>query len=187
MLVDFCSMTEEQLRYPLGRFDLERTDWQLEELLEAVLHIQSLPEELSRLLQGLEPAALNNTYRPGSWTALQVIHHLADSHLNAWVRTKLILTEEEPVIKPYEEELWAQGDDYGYSYEASFMVLLGLHQRWSLLLLQCLKKPELLFRGMQHPQLGRRISLAQLIAMYGWHSRHHLMHLKIALGHASNG
>lgn len=174
-------MTEEQLRYPIGRFNWERTDWQLEELLEAVLQIQSLPEELSRLLKGVDADALNKTYRPGSWTALQVIHHLADSHLNAWVRTKLILTEDEPQIKPWEEELWAQGADYSYAYEASFMLLLGLHQRWSLLLLNCLKNPELLLRGMYHPQLERRVSLAQLIAMYGWHSTHHLMHLRIAL------
>ena len=104
-------MTAEQLKYPIGRFDWERTEWQLEELLEAVLQIQSLPEELSRLLRGVDVNSLNNTYRPGSWTALQVIHHLADSHLNAWVRTKLILTEEEPQIKPWEEELWAQGED----------------------------------------------------------------------------
>jgi hypothetical protein len=175
-------MNDEQLRYPIGKFSWEKTDWQLEELLEAVLQIQSLPESLSRILKGVTPDDLQRSYRTGGWTALQVIHHLADSHLNAWVRTKLLLTENEPVIKPWEEELWAAGEDYGYSHEASFMILLGLHQRWSLLLLNVLKKPELLQRGMQHPQLGKRITLAQLIAMYGWHSTHHLMHLKLALG-----
>jgi len=174
-------MSDEHLRYPLGRFDWERTDWQLDELLQSVLQIQALPGELSKLLSGVPEEALQKTYRPGGWTALQVIHHLADSHMNAWVRTKLILTEDEPIIKPYEEELWAAGEDYKYSHEASFMLLLGLHQRWSLLLLNSLKKPELLLRGMQHPQLGKRITLAQLTAQYGWHSKHHLMHLHLAL------
>ena len=175
-------MELEQLKYPVGRFDRDKTDYQLEELLECVLHIQNLPNELARLLNGITPEALQKTYREGSWTVQQILHHLADSHMNAWVRTKLVLTEENPTVKPYDENAWAAGRDYGYTYESSYILLVGLHQRWSLLLLECLKTPELLLRTWYQPEHQKSFTLAQLIAMYGWHCRTHLGHLKLALG-----
>ncbi len=171
----------EHVKYPIGRFEMDRNDWPLETLLQQVIRIQQLPAELSKLLNGVDKDGLQAQYRPGSWTVLQILHHLADAHMNAWVRTKLVLTEDNPVIKPWDENAWVQGPDYGFAHEASFMLLLGLHQRWSLLLLDCLKKPELLTRTFFHPEHQKTFSLAWLIAMYGWHGHHHLAQIQIAL------
>ena len=172
----------EHLKYPIGKFDLEKTDYQLEELLECVLQIQALPNELSKLLNGISAENAENTYRPGGWNVRQIIHHIADSHLNAWVRTKLLLTEDNPTVKPYDENAWAAGKDYGFAFEASYLMLVGIHQRWSLLLLETLKTPELLSRTFFHPEHNKSFSLAQLIAMYAWHGNTHLAHIRIALG-----
>lgn len=119
----------EHLKYPVGKFDSERTEYPLEEMLEYVLQIQALPNELSKLLNGISAESAENTYRPGGWNVRQIIHHLADAHLNAWVRTKLTLTEENPTVKPWNENAWAEGKDYGFAYEASFLMLVGIHQR----------------------------------------------------------
>lgn len=172
----------EHLKYPVGKFDSEKTDYQLEELLECVLQIQALPNELSKLLNGITAETAENSYRPGGWNIRQIIHHLADSHMNAWIRTKLLLSEENPTVKPYDENLWAAERDYGYAYEASYIILVGVHQRWSLLLLDTLKTPELLSRTFFHPEHNKSFSLAQLIAMYAWHGNTHLGHIRIALG-----
>ena len=174
-------MEIENLKYPVGRFNWDKNDYTLEELLEFVLQIQAFPNELSKLLNGIQPEQLQNRYREGSWTILQIIHHLADAHLNAWVRTKLLLTEENPVVKPWDENLWAEGRDYGYAYESSYLVLVGVHQRWSLLLLESFKTPELLLRTFFHPEHQKSFSLSQLIAAYAWHGRTHLGHMSLAL------
>ncbi|MFM7764019.1 MAG: YfiT family bacillithiol transferase, partial [Sphingomonadales bacterium] len=152
------------------------------EMLEYVLQIQVLPNELSKLLNRISAESTENTYRPGGWNVRQIIHHLADAHLNAWVRTKLTLTEENPTVKPWNENAWAEGKDYGFAYEASFLMLVGIHQRWSLLLLETLKTPELLLRNFFHPEHNKSFTLAQLIAMYAWHGNTHLGHIRIALG-----
>ncbi len=172
----------EHLKFPIGKFDSEKTDYQLEELLECVLQIQALPNELSKLLNGISAENAENTYRPGGWNVRQIIHHIADSHLNAWVRTKLLLTEDNPTVKPYDENAWAAGKDYGFAFEASYLMLVGIHQRWSLLLLETLKTPELLSRTFFHPEHNKSFSLAQLIAMYAWHGNTHLAHIRIAIG-----
>ena len=168
-------------RYPIGKFDNTKTDWQLEELLEAVVNIQSMPNELAKLLKDITPEQLAKTYRDGGWNVQQIVHHMADSHMNAWIRTKLVLTEDNPAVKPYKEKLWAEGKDYSYHYEASYVIIVALHQRWSLLLLECLKNPETLLRTYYHPESERTFTLAQLIALYGWHSKHHLEHIRAAL------
>lgn len=175
-------MDNEKLRYPIGKFDYEKNDWQLEELLQAVVNIQALPNELAKLFKEMKAEDLQKTYRDGSWTVQQIIHHLADSHMNAFIRMKLALTETNPQIKPYDENAWAEGKDYQFNYEASYVILVGLHQRWSLMLLEVMKTPELLLRTVFHPQWQKSFTLAQLIAQYGWHSMQHLAHLKLALG-----
>jgi uncharacterized damage-inducible protein DinB len=177
-------MTDKELearRYPIGRFEADRQEWPLEALLENVLRIQALPATLSKLLSGLEEAQLNARYREGSWTVRELVHHLADAHMNAFIRTKLLLTETQPTIKPYDENAWVLGKDYGFPHEASFMVLLGLHQRWSLLLLECLKEPALTARSFFHPEHNRSFTLAWLIAQYAWHGDHHLAQIQVAL------
>jgi hypothetical protein len=171
----------EALQYPIGKF-IAKDRYELEELLEAVVKIQSMPNEMAKLLNGITPEDLQKTYRPDGWTVQQVIHHLADSHMNAWIRTKLVLTEDNPTVKPYLEAEWAMGKDYTFNHEASYVVLVGLHQRWSLLLLEALKNPELLLRTYFHPEHNKSFQLAHLIALYGWHSNHHLAHIRLALG-----
>lgn len=171
----------EDLKYPIGKLDTAKNDYQLEELLQFVIQIQSLPGDLAKLINGISEEDLQKTYREGGWNVKQIIHHLADSHMNAWLRTKFALTEENPTIKPYNQDAWAAGSDYGFSHEASYILLVGLHQRWSLLLLECLKKPELLLRTYVHPEYNRTVTLAQLIAQYAWHGRQHLAHIMIAL------
>jgi hypothetical protein len=171
----------EHLKYPIGKFDWNKTDWQLEELLGDVVSIQSLPGDLAKLLNGITPKVLAKTYRPGGWTIQQIVHHLADSHMNAWVRTKTTLAADNPTIHPYDENIWAAEVDYTFNYEASYILLVGLHQRWSLLLLECLKKPELLLRKWTHTGHNKTFTFAQLIAQYAWHGRQHLAHIKLAL------
>ncbi|MBS3913206.1 MAG: putative metal-dependent hydrolase [Bacteroidetes bacterium] len=173
-------MDLEQLKYPVGKF-ISKPRYELEELLQSVVKIQALPNELAKLLNGITPEQLQKTYRPDGWTAQQVIHHLADSHMNAWIRTKLILTEDNPTVKPYMESVWANGKDYTFTHESSYVILVGLHQRWSLLLLETLKNPELLLRTYFHPEHNKTFDLAYLISLYGWHSDHHLAHIRNAI------
>lgn len=174
-------MNDLDVRYPIGKFDYAKTDWQLDELLQSVINIQALPNELAKLFNGMQVEDLQKTYREGSWTVNQIVHHLADSHMNAFIRMKLALTEDNPQVKPYDENKWAEGKDYTFNYEASYVLLVGLHQRWSLMLLEVLKTPELLLRTVYHPEHNKTFTLAQLIAQYGWHSMQHLAHLRLAL------
>lgn len=176
-------MEMDALSYPIGKMDLDKNDYQLEELLGFVVQIQSLPGDLAKLINGITDEQLQKTYRPGGWTVKQIIHHLADSHMNAFIRTKLALSEENPTILPYDQDKWAQEIDYGFNHEASYVLLVGLHQRWSLLLLECLKKPELLLRTYFHPGYNRTFTMAQVIALYAWHGRQHLAHIGLALQH----
>jgi hypothetical protein len=171
----------EALKYPIGKF-VPKERYELEELLEAVVKIQATPNALAKLIAEIKPEDLLKTYRPDGWNVQQIIHHMADSHMNAWIRTKLILTEDNPTVKPYMESEWAKGKDYTFTHESSYVVLVGLHQRWSLLLLETLKNPELLLRTYFHPEHNKTFSMAYLIALYGWHCEHHLAHIKLALG-----
>lgn len=173
-------MQEELQKYPIGKFDFDKNDYQLEELLGFVVQIQSLPGDLAKLINGRKPEDFDKSYREGGWSVRQIIHHLADSHMHAWTRTKLALTEENPTIKAYNQDLWAAGADYGFNYEASYIIMVGLHQRWSLLLLECLKQPETLLRTWTHPERGKTFTIAQLIAQYAWHGRQHLAHIQLA-------
>jgi hypothetical protein len=169
---------------PVEAFDWEKKDWQLEELLQSVVVIQSFPNELAKLLKDITPEKLNAQYREGSWTVNQIVHHLADSHMNAWIRTKQILHADNPTVMPYDQDAWASGVDYQFNYEASYVVVVALHQRWSLLLLEALKTPEKLLRTYFHPEHNKTFTLAQLIAQYGWHCRRHLAQLVFAIQHA---
>ena len=172
----------ENQRYPLGKFDWDQ-DWSLEDLLGAVVRIQNMPNQLAKLLNTEKRDALLKTqYREGSWNVQQIIHHMADSHMQAFSRCKNMLSGTVAEIQPYDENAWSQMGDYEYSYESSYILLVGLHQRWSLLLLNTLKgDPSLLANSMRHPEMDRSISLAQMIALYAWHSDHHLAHIQLCL------
>jgi hypothetical protein len=177
----------ENLKYPIGSFNWDQ-DFSLEELLGAVVRIQDMPNKLAKLLNTeMRDEMLKAQYREGSWTAQEVIHHLADSHMQAFVRCKHILAKTADTVQPYDENAWSQTGDYEFSYESSYLMLMGLHQRWSLLLLNALKgDPSVLAASLYHPERRSSISLAQFIALYAWHGDHHLAHIQLCLNSANN-
>ncbi len=126
-------------------------------------------------MTGLNEEQLNTPYRDGGWTVRQVVHHLADSHMNAYVRFKLALTENEPTIKPYDEAAWAETADVRESpIEVSLALLENLHARW-VALLQSMSEADFA-RQFRHPQLGA-VPLEKNLALYAWHGRHHVAHI----------
>jgi hypothetical protein len=164
----------QDLRYPVGPF--QRTN-QLTpaERSAATDAIAEAPAKLRAAVKGLTADQLATPYRPGGWTVRQVVHHLPDSHLNAYTRFKLALTEDQPQIKTYQEARWAElVDGKDASVETSLNLLEALHERWVMLLRSL--KPEDYARKLEHPELGL-INLDFLLAMYSWHGRHHVAHI----------
>ena len=161
-------------RYPIGRFKFEGplTDAQRAEFLD---DIEQTPEKLRASVHGLSPQQLDTPYREGGWTVRQVVHHVPDSHLNSYMRFKLALTEEEPTIKPYMEDRWAQLEEARTApIDVSLNLLETLHRRW-MLMLRALR-PEDWKRSFRHPELGP-VSLEKNLALYAWHGRHHVAHI----------
>ena len=172
--VDQEGGTLEQLRYPLGRFR-EQPRPTRQQHAHWIDVIEGLPGELRTQVQDLSVSQLATAYRPGGWSVCQVVHHLADSHLNAYLRTKLALTEETPVIKPYDEAAWAAlPDARAASLEPSLRLLEALHARW-VRTLRALDHESLL-RTLHHPDDGP-MTVSRVIQGYAWHSRHHLAHI----------
>jgi len=162
------------LRYPIGEFSYpgEQT---ADERRCTIDEIEATPVRLRAAVQGLSPQQLDTPYRPGGWTVRQVVHHVPDSHLNAYTRFKLALTEDEPTIKPYDEGRWAELADVRTApLGVSFRLLEALHQRWVLLLRSL--RPEDLHRTLRHPQQGV-MTLEQILCYYAWHGRHHVAHI----------
>ena len=160
-------------RFPIGKF--HRAEANISDHASHIDVLAALPENLRAAIDGLGHAQLDTPYRDGGWTVRQVVHHVADSHLNAYIRTRLALTEDWPTIKPYDEKLWAElADALTASPEHSLRLLDALHYRW-VLLLRNLSEDQWQ-RGYTHPENGRQ-SIAQVVAMYDWHSRHHTAHI----------
>ncbi|MFP7492747.1 putative metal-dependent hydrolase [Terribacillus saccharophilus] len=164
-------------RYPIGQFEVKGM---ITETLIAqwVEEISLLPEQVHALVDKLSDSELMYTYREGGWTIKQLVHHLADSHLNSFIRFKLALTEENPIIKPYEEAEWAKLADYELPPQAAVNLLSSIHRKW-VALLQSLST-EQLERTFQHPDSGE-VSLKENIGIYAWHGKHHLAHMHLAL------
>lgn len=161
----------ESLQYPTGKFTPKGAPLAPEERRELRARIRTLPGEVRAAVKGLTDAQLDTPYREGGWSPRQIAHHLADSHLNAFVRFKLALTEEVPTVKPYDQERWAAlADVQGVPVDSSLGILDGLHERWSRLLDSL--TPEDFARRLRHPDIGE-IDLDFLLQMYGWHGRHH--------------
>lgn len=162
------------LRYPIGPFKLEGTPTEVQ-TQRAIKEITEAPAKLRAAVEGLSPQQLDTPYRPGGWTVRQVVHHVPDSHLNSYCRFKLALTEDEPTIKPYHEDRWAELEDSRETpIEVSLALLESLHKRWVLLLKSL--EPADFERKFRHPELGV-VSLAQNACLYGWHGRHHTAHI----------
>jgi hypothetical protein len=165
----------EDPRYPIGRFTYEsKVSPQLRE--RWIGEIAAAPGALRAAVTDLTPAQLDTVYRDGGWTVRQVVHHVPDSHLNAYTRMKLALTEDEPTIKPYDEARWAElADVQATPIETSLTLLECLHRRWVLLLRSL--GPKELSRRFRHPEHNRSIGLDEMLALYAWHGRHHVAHI----------
>jgi hypothetical protein len=162
------------LRYPIGKFTYEGPPTE-EQRQRYLADIEQTPSKLRAAVKGLSDQQLDTPYRPDGWTVRQVAHHVPDSHLNAYVRFKLALTEEEPTIKPYAEDRWAQlADTQATPVEVSLTLLDSLHTRWIRLLRSL--KPEDWKRTFRHPELGL-MPLEKNLALYSWHGRHHVAHI----------
>ena len=162
------------LRYPIGKFEAPKT-MTAELRHELISQIAEAPSQLREAVAGLNPQQLNTPYREGGWTVCQVVHHVPDSHLNAYVRFKLAVTENEPTIKPYDEARWAVLPDASESdIEVSLALLDALHRRWTLFL-RSLKEQQFQ-RTFHHPEIGV-MSLDRTLASYAWHGRHHIAHI----------
>jgi uncharacterized damage-inducible protein DinB len=164
----------EDLRFPIGkwRYDGPPTDQQKQQLVE---EIAQAPTKLRAAIKGLSDSQLDTEYRPGGWTVRQVVHHMPDSHVNAYVRFKLALTEDDPTIKPYAEDRWAElPDTKATPIEVSLTLLDSLHQRWVRLMHSF--GPEEWKRTFRHPDLGP-MSLEKTLTLYAWHGVHHVAHI----------
>lgn len=165
----------EQLRYPEGKFSFN-ANADTKEIEHWISQIKKLPSDVRNAVKGLSEEQLNTTYREGGWTVKQVVHHLADSHINAYVRIKLALTENHPTIKPYEEAKWAElVDAKNLPVEISLSLLDSLHARWVHVLKQ-LSANEY-EKTVFHPESKRDMSVKFLISLYAWHSKHHTAHI----------
>lgn len=168
--------SHEQYRYPIGRYEApERYMPELQN--EWIAAIEALPSWLDLCIENLDEYQLETPYRPGGWNARQVIHHIADSHMNAYIRLKLALTEDNPVIKPYDENLWAQLPDVEtVPVNISITLLHALHRRWGQTLRNM--QPEDWERCYYHPEHERYVPLWELADMYAWHGRHHMEQIR---------
>jgi len=169
------TVQQTDLRYPVGKFDFEvpinEADYPM-----LIAAIAETPGALRAAVAGLSRDQLETRYRPGGWTVKQVAHHVPDSHLNAYTRFKLALTEHEPTIKPYDEAAWAElADSQKVPIEVSLDLLDALHLRWVALLRSM--DPAAFNRGLRHPEHGRVLTLKQMLALYAWHGRHHVAHI----------
>jgi len=164
----------DDLRYPIGRF--EGVTPTTSELRGAALDaIAGLPARMRATVMDLTERQLDTAYRPGGWTVRQVVHHVADSHMNALIRAKLALTERDPVIKPYDENAWATLPDMRLPVSVSLGLLDGIHARWAALYVAM--TADQFNRSFVHPELGERMTLDWHLQLYAWHSRHHVAHI----------
>ena len=171
-------MDLEKLKYPTGNFKFV-TDFTDKEINSWIDEIEFLPEKLAIAAKGLDDDELGWKYRPEGWNIRQVVHHIADSHMNAFCRFKLTLTEDSPEVKGYYENLWAElTDTTNAPIEWSLSIISGLHMRW-VALLRGLSGEDLL-RSYHHLEYNKTFELRQVIALYAWHCRHHLAHIEQA-------
>ena len=167
-------MTDEEMKYPTGKFKAP-VSYTAEDMRSFIATIQELPGRLRQAVMPLTETQLDTPYRTGGWTLRQVVHHVADSHMNAVLRFKWALTEENTVIKAYEEADWALLPDYRLPVEPSLKILEGLHLHW-VALLESFNENEWA-RTYVHPQSGETVALKKALALYAWHCKHHLAHI----------
>ncbi len=169
----------DQLRYPIGKFEMP-SEVNQQQITSWIQSISNFPGTITSLTANLSTEEKKLTYRPESWAIKQVVHHCADSHMNAFIRFKFTLTEDMPTIKPYFEERWAElNDGKADDLSDTLLLLTALHSKWTRLL-RGLSEADLK-REYVHPQYGKHFSLEEAIGLYAWHCEHHLAHVRIAL------
>jgi hypothetical protein len=163
-------------RYPIGKF-LPPDSFTADSRATAIAAIADLPAELRAAVAGFDDAQLDTPYRDGGWTVRQLVHHVADSHTNAYLRHKLAVHEDEPTIRPYDEKVWAESAEAKRADpEISLALLDGLHWRWVAFLRSL--RPEQFARRFVHPEMSAPVGLDWSVAMYAWHGRHHTGHVR---------
>jgi len=166
---------EQDLRYPIGKYVAQ--PFSEKQLQEWLIDIKNLPQHLENAVLNLDEAQLNIPYREGGWMVKQVVHHVADSHMNAYTRFKLGMTEDNPAIKPYDEVQWAEmNDSLELPINISLTLLHALHKRWHYYLTS-ISARDLQQRTVFHPEHKKEMTLWFLLGMYAWHSRHHVAHI----------
>lgn len=172
-------MNLEKLKYPIGIFE-KPISITASDIKNWIATIEQFPNRIKKISKNLSEEELHYTYRPNGWMIKQVIHHCADSHMNSFIRFKLALTEESPIIKPYEEAKWAELiDSLDNNIEASLQIIDGVHYRWSMVLKNLNK--EQLSKQFINPESKKTFQLDETIGLYAWHCEHHLAHIMQAL------
>ncbi len=170
--------TLKALKYPAGEFKMPKkfTEKELESRIKI---IEQFPSKLQKEVEKMKEDMLEYRHRLGGWTVRQIVHHCADSHMNAYIRTKLAYTENNPTVKPYDESAWANTSDGGEApVEWSLQLLDGLHKRWTMLLSEL--NEEELKRTYFHPEQNKKVTLSYLVFLYSWHCEHHIAHVQQA-------
>jgi DinB superfamily len=168
---------QDKRRYPIGKFEYGKT-YTPGDIKKLMRTIEALPKTLKKIVKRASKIQIDTPYRPGGWTVRQVIHHLADSHMNAYIRMKMAVTEHKPTIKPYAESEWAEtADSKKLSPKVSIRLLKSLHERWFAFLASL--SAEDLQKGYIHPATNRFVPIYEAIALYAWHCEHHLAHIKL--------
>jgi hypothetical protein len=170
-----ASLTSSDPRYPIGKFASPATIG-FQDIQSGIASLAALPENLRSAVDGLSRVQIDTPYREGGWTVRQLIHHVADSHMNAYCRTRQALTEDWPTVQGYDERQWAElSDAQSLPVEISLELLEPLHRRW-VALLESLPSEDWQRCGYIHSE-GGRTTLARQVMMYDWHSRHHVAHI----------
>jgi len=164
----------EDLRYPIGKFSPQET-YSADDLKAFIARIESLPSKLEAAVKGMTDQQLDTPYRDGGWTVRQVIHHVPDSHMNAYIRTKWTLTEATPLIKAYDEKAWSETPETKLSPEISLNALKALHAKWVELLKRIPASD--LKKDFIHPDTQKNVPIDRLMHTYAWHGDHHLAHI----------
>lgn len=168
-------MDLEKLKFPIGHFSMPEI-FDQKQINTWISEIEALPDQLKNATENLTDEELNQTYRPEGWTLRQVVHHIPDSHINAYIRFKQAITEDVPVIRPYYEERWAEtGEAKNGDIKLSIDLLAALHQRW-VAFLKTLNQEDYQ-RKYIHPAQAKELTLANMLGMYAWHGKHHLAHI----------
>ena len=161
--------------YPIGEY-IEQS-FSSEELRKRLIDIRFLSNHVENAITNLDEHQLDTSYREGGWTVKQVIHHLADSHMNAYIRCKLALTENNPIIKPYDQDAWAETiENKNLPVNVSITLLHALHLKWYELFSNL--KPAEWERTVMHPEYNRQMSLWYILGLYAWHSKHHVAQIQ---------